>query len=303
MPWTTSDRMIDLRSKHPSIEIGVDTLDGWRRHISGRNASVVAFFGFVSIFPLLLAATTILGFVLQDNEELQQRIIDGALADIPVLGQQLQSDPASLNGSVWALVIGLAGALWGATKAFAGLQAALDDVWEIDVDHRASLPVQRGRALLGIVIIGGAQIASLALATLVNSAGLPNSGRFVLTAANVAVNIGVLGLMYRFLTAASPTWRDVLPGAITAGVLYTLLQHFGTDITRRIIENSSDTYGQFAIVLGLITWLSLLAIASIMSAELNAAIVRYRDGSLVSVQPPEQVAESTTVANAAAPST
>jgi uncharacterized BrkB/YihY/UPF0761 family membrane protein len=298
MPWTTSDRVMDLRAKHPAIEIVVDMLDGWRRHLSGRNASVVAFFGFVSIFPLMLAATTILGFVLQDNEELQQRIIDGALADIPVLGQQLQNDPTSLNGSVWALVIGLAGALWGATKAFAGLQAALDDVWEVEVDHRASLPVQRGKALLGILIIGGAQIASIALATLVNAAGLPNAGRVVLTLANVVVNIGVLGLMYRFLTAASPTWRDVWPGAITAGVLYTLLQYYGTDITRRIIQNSSDTYGQFAIVLGLITWLSLLAIASIMSAELNAAIVRHRDGSLATVQPPDQLIESTTVAPA-----
>jgi uncharacterized BrkB/YihY/UPF0761 family membrane protein len=299
MPWTTSDRVMDLRAKHPAIEIVVDMLDGWRRHLSGRNASVVAFFGFVSIFPLMLAATTILGFVLQDNEELQQRIIDGALADIPVLGQQLQNDPTSLNGSVWALVIGLAGALWGATKAFAGLQAALDDVWEVEVDHRASLPVQRGKALLGILIIGGAQIASIALATLVNAAGLPNAGRVVLTLANVVVNIGVLGLMYRFLTAASPTWRDVWPGAIAAGVLYTLLQYYGTDITRRIIQNSSDTYGQFAIVLGLITWLSLLAIASIMSAELNAAIVRHRDGSLATVQPPDQLIESTTVAPAA----
>jgi uncharacterized BrkB/YihY/UPF0761 family membrane protein len=269
----------------------VDTLDGWRRHLSGRNASVVAFFGFVSIFPLMLAATTILGFVLQDDEELQQRIIDGAVADIPVLGQQLQNDPTSLNGSVWALVIGLAGALWGATKAFAGLQAALDDVWEVDVDHRASLPVQRAKALLGILIIGGAQIASIALATLVNAAGLPNAGRGVLTVANVVANVGALGLMYRFLTSASPTWRDVWPGAIIAGVLYTLLQYYGTDITLRIIEGSSDTYGQFAIVLGLITWLSLLAIASIMSAELNAAIVRYRDGSLATVQPPDQLIE------------
>ena len=299
MPWTTSDRMMDLRSKHPSIEIGVDTLDGWRRHLSGRNASVLAFFGFVSIFPLLLAATTILGFVLQDNEELQQRIIDGALADIPVLGQQLQNDPTSLNGSVWALVIGLAGALWGATKAFAALQAALDDVWEVEVDHRASLPAQRGKALLGILIIGGAQIVSIAMATLVTAAGLPNAGRVVLTVANVAVNIGVLGLMYRFLTAASPTWRDVWPGAVTAGVLYTLLQYYGTDITRRIIENSSDTYGQFALVLGLITWLSLLAIASIMSAELNAAIVRHRDGSLATVQPPDQTLQRGSEAHSA----
>ncbi|TFH17901.1 MAG: ribonuclease BN, partial [Acidimicrobiales bacterium] len=81
MAWTTGDRMMDLRAKHPAIEVGVDTLDGWRRHISGRNASVLAFFGFLSIFPLMLAATTILGLVLKNNQELQQRIIDGALAD------------------------------------------------------------------------------------------------------------------------------------------------------------------------------------------------------------------------------
>ena len=98
----------------------VDTLDGWRRHLSGRNASVLAFFGFLSIFPLMLAATTILGFLLEGNEDLQQRIIDGALADIPVLGQQLESDPSSLGGNWWALIIGLGAALWSATKAIRG---------------------------------------------------------------------------------------------------------------------------------------------------------------------------------------
>jgi uncharacterized BrkB/YihY/UPF0761 family membrane protein len=61
-----------------------------------------------------------------------------------------------------------------------------------------------------------------------------------------------------------------------AGVLFSLLQHFGTRIVEQIQENASDTYGNFAIVLGLVTWLSLIAIATLMSAELNAAIVRRR---------------------------
>ena len=104
MAWTTSDRVVALRDRHVAIDVFVDTLDGWRRHISGRNASVLAFFGFLSIFPLMLAATTILGFVLQGNDKLQQQIIDGALADIPVLGQELQNDPTSLTGNWWALV-------------------------------------------------------------------------------------------------------------------------------------------------------------------------------------------------------
>ncbi len=284
MPWTTSDRVMTLRAHHAAIDIFVDTLDGWRRHLSGRNASVVSFFGFLSIFPLMLAATTILGFVLEGNAELQQRIIDGALDDIPVLGQELQTDPTSLNGSWWALIIGLGGALWSATKAFVALQGAQDDVWEISVDHRDAMPKQRGKALLGLVFIGAAQIGTIVITTLVNAAGLPLGGRLALLAATIAINVVVLAAMFRYLTAADVTWNDVWPGALVAGVLYTALQYFGTGIVRQISQNAGDTYGQFALVLGLVTWLSLLAISALMSAEFNAALVRHRESSLDRVQ-------------------
>jgi membrane protein len=284
MPWTTSDRVMNWRGRHAAIDVFVDTLDGWRRHISGRNAWVLAFFGFLSIFPLLLAATTILGFVLEGNEDLQQRIIDSALADIPVLGQQLETDPGSLNGNWWALVIGLGGALWSATKAFVALQGAQDDIWEIGVDHRGAIHVQRGKALLGMVFIGAAQVGSVVTTTLVNAAGLPIGGRLALLAATVAINVSVLAAMFRYLTAAEPTWRDVWPGAVLAGLLYTALQYFGAEIVRQITQNADDTYGQFALVLGLVTWLSLLSIAALMSTEFNAALVRRREGSLAHVQ-------------------
>lgn len=296
MPWTTSDKVMDIRAKHPAIDVGVDTLDGWRRHISGRNASTLAFFGFLSIFPAMLAATTILGFVLEGNEDLQQRIIDGALADIPVLGQQLENDPASLSGNVWALLIGLGAALWSATKAFVAMQGAFDDVWEVHVDRRDAMPEQRGKALLGILFIGGAQVGSLVIANLVASAGLPNIGRIPLVLATVAINITMIAAMYRFLTAATLNWSDVWPGALAAGAVYTLLQHFGTTIVRSISENASDTYGNFALVLGLVTWLGLLAIATIMSCELNASLVRHQDGSLDRVQPTDQPATARAMA-------
>lgn len=278
MPWTTSDKVMGLRSRHAAIDVGVETLDGWRRHISGRNASVLAFFGFLSIFPLLLVATTVLGFALQDNPDLQQRIIDGALDDIPVLGQTLSENPASLNGNIWALLIGLVLALWSATKAFVALQGAQDDVWEVHVDDRNALPKLRGKALLGLLIIGGAQIGSIVITTLVAAADLPNGGRFLLTAATVVINIAVIFAMFKYLVSASLTWRMVWPGAIIGGLAFTLLQQFGTMIVQRITNNAGVTYGQFALVLGLVTWLSLLAIATLMSCEFNAALHRRRGG-------------------------
>ena len=276
MSWTTSDRVIALRERSPVIDIAVETLDGWRRHLSSRNASVLAFWSFLSIFPALLAATTILGFVLQNNEQLQQDIVDGAMAEIPVLGDRLAEDPTSLSGNIWALVIGLGGALWSATRAFVGLQSSLDDIWEIHIDERSKLPAQRGKALAGIVLLGGAQVVSITLTALVNRAGLPDAGRVLLTVGAVAINIAVIAVLYRLMTSASPTWRDVAPGAVIAGIAYSLLQYAGTWIVESISDNAGETYGTFAIVLGIVTWLGFVAIATIMSAELNAAIVRRR---------------------------
>lgn len=283
MPWTTSDKVVSLRSRHAAIDIGVETLDGWRRHISGRNASVLAFFGFLSIFPLMLVATTVLGFVLENNPDLQQRIIDGALDDIPVLGQTLAENPASLSGNIWALLIGLVLALWSATKAFVALQGAQDDVWEVHVDDRNALPKVRGKALLGLLIIGGAQIGSIVITTLVAAAGLPNGGRILLTAATVVINIAVIFAIFKYLVSAALTWRMVWPGAIIGGLAYTLLQQFGTMIVQRITNNAGVTYGQFALVLGLVTWLSLLAIATLMSCEFNAALERRRGNAAIGV--------------------
>ena len=93
MAWTTSDKVMELREKSRPFDVFAEMMDGWRRHLSGRNASLVAFFGFLSIFPLMLAAVSILGFVLSGNEKLQQDIIDGAASEIPVLGETLANNP------------------------------------------------------------------------------------------------------------------------------------------------------------------------------------------------------------------
>jgi uncharacterized BrkB/YihY/UPF0761 family membrane protein len=136
------------------------------------------------------------------------------------------------------------------------------------------MPVQRGRALLGIVFVGIAQIASLVLGAIVNAADLPFGGRVALLVTTIVINVAVFAAMFRYLTSAGVVWRQVWPGAVAAGLAATVLQQFGTTIVRQITANAGATYGQFALVLGLVTWLGFLAIATLMSCELNAALAR-----------------------------
>lgn len=272
MPWTEHPKVTGLRRRNRIVDIVVETLDGFRRHLTGRNGAVLTYYGFLTLFPLFLAATTILGIVLENKPEWRDDLVGSAAESVPFIGNQIAQGQV---GTSWlALVIGLAAALWGSMKAFIGLQLAYDDIWEIPLDDRAKFITQRTRALIGLGVIGGSQVATVVLASIVSEAGLPRLGQGLLILGGFAINVGVASAMYRFLTSASPSWAMVWRGAIFTGAIYTVIQMFGTKITTELAKN--DTYGELGSVLALLSWLSLHAIVNLFGAELNAAMHRLR---------------------------
>jgi membrane protein len=276
MPWSTHPRVMAVRRQHAIADVAVETLDGFRRHQSGRNAAVLAYWGFLSVFPLLLVATTILGFVLEGDEQLRKDIVDSALSQIPVVGSTIEANAGALHGSTWALVIGLVTALWASLRAFLGVQSAFDDVWDVDIDHRANAAVARLRALIGLLAIGLAQIGTVVLSAIAGAADIPAISKVLIVVGALAINIAVVVTMYRYLTSARVTWAMVWPGAMFAGVVFTGLQLFGTVFVSRMIADAGEIYGTFASMLALMSWFSLHALVSLYGLELNAALVRRR---------------------------
>ena len=277
MPWTEHPKVVHLRARSAQVDVVIATLDGYRRHQTGRNGAVLTYYGFLTLFPLFLAATTILGFVLESRPEWRAELVGSAIESVPFIGEDLATT-GSIGGSYWALAIGLGGALWGSMKAFVGLQGAYDDVWEIPLDDRANLVRKRLRALIGLAVIGGSQVGNVVLAALVSEAGLPRLGQIAILLGGLAINVAVLGTMYRFLTAADTTWRSVWPGTVFAAVLFTVLQFAGTAITTRLLDGA-ETYGDFAGVLALLGWLSLHATVNLFGAELNATLAARRSAA------------------------
>ncbi len=91
--------------------------------------------------------------------------------------------------------------------------------------------------------------------------------------------MATLLIAYQVLSTRVLSWREeILPGALLGGVGFTVVQLLGTTVVQRAIANASDVYGTFATVIGLLTWLSLLATSTLGGAELNAALSRRRHG-------------------------
>jgi membrane protein len=275
MSWTEHPKLMPWRRRSKFVDLVFDMIDGYSRHRTGRNASLLAYMGILTVFPLLLGATTVLGLVLEGNEELQADIVDSALSQIPVVGASLQENQGSISGSWWALVLGLGGALWGSLRAFLAMQTALDDIWEVE-HGRANFLMQRVKALIGIGVIGAAQVGTVVLAALVGQAGLPRTSQILLTIGGLAINVAVIGAMYKWLTSAKVTWKMLWPGTISAAVVYTALQFVGTNLMAAKFKDSEEVYGVFGGLIALAAWISLHALVALVGAELNAALCRRR---------------------------
>ena len=112
--------------------------------------------------------------------------------------------------------------------------------------------------------------------------------RIAAVVVSLAINVVVFLAVFRVLTSHSPSWRDVLPGALVAAVAWEVLQTAGGYIVDRQLRHASSTYGVFAIVIGLLSWIYLAATVTLLSAEINVVRARRlwpRSFSLLGEQP------------------
>jgi uncharacterized BrkB/YihY/UPF0761 family membrane protein len=273
MRWTEWGRVQALCKRSRPFGVAVHAIEGFRRHRSGRNAALISHFGFLSVFPLYLAFATVLGFILQSDSSWRDKILNSTLDQLPFVGQQIATDPTELHGNAVVLALGLAGATWAGMKAFVAVHAAFDDVAEEPLDQRANIVKTRVRALLGMAYVGGAQIAGAILASIAGVAGVSIISKVLLLIGTATLDTAILLLSYRWLRTGTPEWRTLLPGAITGGTLFAVLQLIGVALVGRQIAHASPVYGTFASVIGLLFWMSLHATIALGGAELNAALI------------------------------
>jgi membrane protein len=237
-------------------------------------AALITYYAFVSLFPLLLLLSTILGHVLAGDPELQQRLLDSALSQFPVVGEKLGT-PQELSGGAVGIVVGLLGSLYGGLGVAQAVQHAMNTAWSVPRNNRPNPFLARARSLLLLGTAGLAVLGTTALSTMGagHAGSLGAALRILALLGSIAANSVVFVLAFLLATTRHLTFRQVAPGALAAAVLWQLLQTFGVSYVSRVVSRASAVNGVFALVLGLLAFLYLAAVIGVVCVEINVVHV------------------------------
>jgi membrane protein len=251
--------------------VAVATFKKFSEDRSSNLASMIAFWGIFSIFPLFLVLVTVLAWVLPASD--RQSVFGDVAKMLPLLDP---SSVSALSGSVLAVVFGSLTALWSGLGVVRTAQFAFDSVWEVPYHERPGLVQQTLRSVWVLATIGvGLVLTTLISGFVVSSANgvnlgaLGRVGGYVLSA---ALDVGIFLAAFRILTSRAESMREVMPGALLSGLAFFVLQQVSALIISHYLQKAQSTYGHFATIITILWWFYLQAQITLLGAQLNVVL-------------------------------
>jgi uncharacterized BrkB/YihY/UPF0761 family membrane protein len=238
----------------------------------GREAALIAYYGFLSIFPLLLLGVAVLSRVLADDPELRQRLVTATVP--PVLRSTVENSLAALPTSTVPFIAGLIGLLFSGTGVVFSAYQTLNHVAAVPRRIRAGFVsryvrvfVMLATLLLGALAVGALTVVVTALPS------VPGAERALAVLGSAVVIFAVLLFGARLLLARPAPIRALWPAAVLGAAAVTLVLNLGPPLLARLVSKAGPVYGSFATVAGMFALLYLVSQALVYSAEVAA--VRY----------------------------
>src|SRR5580693_3900743 len=166
--WPTCGEVVDVavaerldrfQQEHPWAGFPLAVIYKYFDDFGAYLAALLTYYGFVSLFPLLLLLSTILGFVLSGDPGLQHEVLSSTLRQFPVIGGDL-AQPKRLGGGPAGLVVGIVGSLYGGLGVAQAFQYASNTVWGVPRNNRPNPLRARGRSVVLLATGGLAMLAT-----------------------------------------------------------------------------------------------------------------------------------------------
>ena len=242
----------------------------------GTMAAALAFQAFLSLFPLMLLALSVAGFLLADDPaEWLRRFFDA----VPGIGPLVERDLDAVVEARGGLgLIALAGVAWAASGLTGRASDALGRIFRVP---GRNVVRRRARSLVAMLVLGAALFAALvasgAIAAIHAEGWWWWPARALTLAALAGLELAFFAATYAVLTpAGGPALRDHLPGALLMTAGWEILKLVGGVLVVAVVNRSSALYGTIGAVFGLLVFLRVAASLYLVGAELSALLAEQR---------------------------
>ena len=209
--------------------------------------------------------------VIEDNPDLREKVVDSTLSQFPVIGDQLRG--GSLSGNGVALAVGIVGSLLAGLGVVLETERSFDRIWGVPDEERHGFVGSRLRAVGLLLSLGGLAVVSTVVGGLV-AGGSDLFGPLWGILIATALNLVVFAAVFRLLTSSDVALAALVPGIVIATIGWEALQLLGGWYVSHEVRNATPVYGTFALVIGLLAWIHLGALFTVLGAEAN--VVRER---------------------------
>ncbi len=237
---------------------------------SGYQAALLTYYGFLSLFPLLLILTTVTDGLAHSHPHLQATIISSMTNYFPVLGSQLSDHVHTLHKSGFALFVGIVFTLYGTRGMADVFRHGVNHVWQVPRRKLDNFPKALVKSL-SLVIIGG---LGLLIASICAGLAAAAGHGLLFRALSITVNIFILFWLFVFLLNVSlprhVTIKETRMGAASAAIGLVILQALGSYLLARELRHLDALYSYFALALGLLFWIYLQAQVLYYAVEIAA---------------------------------
>ena len=280
------NRIDNYQQKHAILAFPLAVWKKYSDDEAGNKAALITYYGFLSLFPLLIVFLSVINMLIRNNAHLQQRFIAAAFKYFPILGNQLQNNIHTVHKNGLSLTIGLVLLFIGTRGIANALQHSMNHLWRVKRSEAPGFPYNIIRGIGIIIIGGGGFIVTAVMSSYVS--GLGHYGfiaKALLIVLSFVLNSFVFLVIFRLATAPQIRTADLALGAVLSSLVWQILQIIGSYLILHEVKNFDNLYGTFALVLGLLFWISIQAQATLYMVEAN--IVRARKLSPMSLlQPP-----------------
>jgi uncharacterized BrkB/YihY/UPF0761 family membrane protein len=277
----------DFQQRRPALAFIFAVVKKFGDDSAGSLAALIAYYGFLALFPMLLVLITVLGLVFANDPGFQHRVVSSTLSQFPIVGNQLTGPDGvhSLRaGSVVGLIIGLIVLIWGSLGVTRAAQTAMAEVWNVPPVNRPGFVPRLIRSIGFVGVLGLDAVVITVVAGFASFGGHSVGLRVAAALVAVTADIGLYIVAFRILTPPAIARPALIPGAVIAGVAWAILQYVGGYLVGHQLRHSGQVYGYFASILGLIGFLYLACQITLYAAELN--VVRARRLYPRSIVPP-----------------